>query len=174
VSVASLAPNTIAIGSFTKAYGLGALRLGWLVLGEGLALERERIEDGAFLDYVDPPTPILRLGVRALQKLDELRAPYERFRRVSRPLLGEWLAATPGVDGSPPEHGLICFPRIAGVSDTAALHEHLVREHDVDVVPGEFFGTPGHVRIGYGLEPEALGEALARLAAGIESFRTSR
>jgi aspartate/methionine/tyrosine aminotransferase len=170
-SAVHLAPNTVAIGSFTKAYGLGALRLGWMALGEGLADERERLEDHAFLDYVDPPTPILRLGIRAAERLDQLRAPYERFVRESRPLLARWLEETPGVSGAPPVHGLICFPRIEGVDDTLALQEHLVRAHDVDAVPGEYFGVPGHLRIGYGLEPEVLREALERLAAGITSYR---
>lgn len=167
---ARLAPNVLSIGSLTKAYGLGALRLGWIVLGEGVADERERLEDGAFLDYVDPPTPILTLASRAMEHLAELRAPYERFQRVSKPLLTRWLAETPGVEGTPPVHGLICFPRITGVQDTLKLHEHLVREHDVDVVPGEYFGLPGHVRLGFALEPEALEEALARLSRGLASF----
>jgi aspartate/methionine/tyrosine aminotransferase len=169
--VLALAPNVISIGSFTKAYGLGALRLGWIALGEGVAEDRARLEDAAFLDYVDPPTPILRLGVRAARQLDRLREPYERLRRESRPILARWLEETPGVEGQAPEHGLICFPRIEGVRDTLALHEYLVREHDVGVVPGEYFGAGGHVRVGYALEPHRLREALERLAAGINAFR---
>ncbi len=169
-SAAQLAPNAVAIGSLTKAYGLGALRVGWIALGEGLAGERGRLEDGAFLGCVEPPTPTLRLALRAVERLDELRRPFERLERESKPILSRWLEETAGIDGEPPAHGLICFPRIVGVDDTAAFRRHLVREHDVDVVPGEFFGAPGYVRLSFGAEPDRLREALARLARGIDSY----
>jgi aspartate/methionine/tyrosine aminotransferase len=170
-SAVHLAPNVASIGSLTKAYGLGGLRLGWVALGEGLAADRARIEDAAFLVYVDPPTPVLRLATRAVERLDALREPYLRLARESKPILLRWLAETDGVEAAPPAAGLICFPRIEGVRDTLALHEYLVREHDVGVVPGEYFGAGGHVRVGYALEPHRLREALERLAAGINAFR---
>ena len=50
--------------------------------------------------------------------------------------------------------------------DTRALAEHLAREHGVDVVPGEFFGLPGHLRVGCGVPAATLEEGLARLSAG--------
>ena len=166
-SAVHLAPNAISVGSFTKAYGLGALRLGWLALGEGVAPQRARLEDAAFLDYVDPPTPILRLGIRALEQLEALRAPYGRLRSLCRPKLARWLEQTPGVLGQPPDHGLIAFPRLDGIGDTLAFQRRAVRDFGVDVVPGEFFGAPGHVRLGFGVEPEVLDEALARLTRAL-------
>jgi aspartate/methionine/tyrosine aminotransferase len=168
-SAVHAAPRSISIGSLTKAYGLGALRLGWIALGEEARDLRLRIEDAAFLDYVDPPTPILRLGLTALAELERLRAPYERFAAESKPVLARWLAETPGVEGAVGDHGLMAFPRLPGIDDTQAFQRHCVRAHDVDVVPGEYFGAPGHVRVGFGLEPSRLEEALARLSRALAS-----
>ena len=42
-----VAPHAVTIGSLTKAYGLGALRVGWIALGEALAEERARLVDKA-------------------------------------------------------------------------------------------------------------------------------
>ena len=70
-----------------------------------------------------------------------------------------------------PEFGIIAFPRVAGVEDTLALSEYLAKEHQVDVVPGEFFGLPGHVRISCGVPAATLETGLARLDAGINAFR---
>jgi aspartate/methionine/tyrosine aminotransferase len=170
-SAVHLAPSAIAIGSLTKAYGLGALRIGWIVLGERARPLRPRFEDASYLATVDLPTPVLRLGARALEQIDALRAPYERLRAEGRPLLARWLAETPGVESSVPEHGLIAFPRLRGIEDTHAFQRRAVREHGVDVVPGEYFGAPGHVRVGYGVEPAVLGEALARLTRAIAAAR---
>jgi aspartate/methionine/tyrosine aminotransferase len=168
-----LAPNTISIGSLTKAYGLGAVRMGWVALGEGLAAERARFVDVSYLNYVDPPTVSMRLAARAFDLLDRLREPIRHMEAAQKPILRRWLAETPGVEGSAPELGLTAFPRIVGVDDTRAFARHLVERHGVDVVPGEFFGRAGHLRIGCGLPPADLTEALTRVAAGCKTFRAS-
>ncbi|MDP6539225.1 MAG: pyridoxal phosphate-dependent aminotransferase [Planctomycetota bacterium] len=167
----ALAPNAISIGSLTKAYGLGPLRIGWLVVGEGLVGEMRHLVDMAYLAYVDPPTVSLRAGARALAHLPELLQPLRRIERESRPLWERWLAETPGIEAVVPDHGIIAFPRVVGVEDTASLVRFLQDEWQVDVVPGEFFGLPGHLRVGCGVPTETLREGLRRLGEGIAAFR---
>jgi aspartate/methionine/tyrosine aminotransferase len=166
-----LAPNGITIGSLTKAYGLGALRIGWILLGEGLTRERVQLQDMSYLTYVDPPTATLRAARVALDHLPQLLEPVARIERESRPIWKHWLEHTEGVEAVVPEFGIIAFPRIAGVDDTLALAEYLVREHQVDVVPGEFFGLPGHLRLGCGVPAATLEEGLKRLTRGLEAWR---
>lgn len=165
------APNGVTIGSLTKAYGLGSLRMGWIVLGEGLVKERARVLDSIYLTHVDPPTPTLRAAAVALDRLDALLEPARRFARESRPIWERWLTSTEGVEATVPEHGIIAFPRLTGIDDTLAFCEELVRDHGVDVVPGEFFGLPGHVRVGCGTTPAVLEDGLARLSKGLQARR---
>ena len=167
----ALAPNAVSVGSLTKAYGLGALRLGWLVLGEGLVERRDELLDSVYLGYVDPPTASLRLGLAALDRLPQLIGPYLALRQESRPHLVRFLAETPGVEGRAPELGLVAFPRLTGIEDTARFAAELAAEHEVDAVPGEYFGVPGHLRIGFGAPAATIEEGLRRLAAGLESYR---
>jgi aspartate/methionine/tyrosine aminotransferase len=166
-----LAPNGISIGSLTKTYGLGPLRIGWILLGEGLAKERAHLVDMAYLSYVDPPTATLRAGRLALDRLPELLRPLRVIEQESRPIWERWLSNTPGVRSTVPEFGIIAFPAIEGVQDTIALSEYLAAEHGVDVVPGEFFGSAGHLRIACGVPAATLAEGLARLERGITAFR---
>ena len=165
------APNAVSIGSFTKAWGLGPLRLGWLVLGEGLAGERALLQDRMYLTTVDPPTPCLVAGLAALDHVDRLLQPLRRVEAECRPHWERWLRETPGVDAFVPEHGIIAFPRLVGVDDTRAFARWLAAEHGVDVVPGEFFGRAGHVRIGCGVPEATLVEGLARLGRGLAAWR---
>ena len=169
-----LAPNGISIGSLTKAYGLGALRIGWILLGEGLARERAHLVDMAYLAYVDPPTAAMRAARLALDRLPELRRPIATIERESRPIWEKWLRKTPGIAATVPEFGIVAFPRIEGVEDTIALSEYLAKEHQIDVVPGEFFGLPGHLRISCGVPAATLEEGLSRLERGIAAFRARR
>ena len=168
-----LAPNAITIGSLTKAHGLGALRIGWIVLGDGVAADRARIEDMAFLAYVDPPTPALRAALLALEHLPALAERIAACERAGKPHLARFLAETEGVEGELAPFGLIAFPFLAGVPDTAAFAAWLAREWDVDVVPGEYFGAPGHVRLGFGEAEHDVQTGLERLAQGLEAWRAS-
>jgi len=168
-----LAPNGVSIGSLTKAYGLGPLRAGWMVLGEDVAAEREALIDTLYLDYVDPPTTTLRAYALALDQLEVLARPIAKIEAESRPIWERWLKGTEGVESVIPSRGIIAFPLVEGVRDTRALCEFLVEKHQVDVVPGEFFGAPGHIRVGCALPPALLEASLARLAAGIQAFRSS-
>ncbi|MBK7643819.1 MAG: pyridoxal phosphate-dependent aminotransferase [Planctomycetes bacterium] len=168
-----LAPNGVSIGSLTKAYGLGPLRAGWMVLGEEVAAERRELIDHLYLDYVDPPTIALRAFASALDQLEVLARPIARVAEQSRPVWERWLRETEGIQAHVPKRGIIAFPRVEGVSDTAALCEYLVAQHQVDVVPGEYFGLAGHIRVGCALPPELLKAGLERLEAGIRAFRAS-
>jgi aspartate/methionine/tyrosine aminotransferase len=166
-----LAPNAVSIGSLTKAYGLGALRVGWIILGEGLLDERAHLEDMANLAYVNPAAVTIEAGLRALDALPTLLQPLRRVEAESRPHWERWLTQSPLVDTVLPEFGIIAFPRIHGVADTRALVRYLQAECEVDVTPGEFFGAPGHLRIGCGVPEATLTEGLARLEAGIQAWR---
>ena len=167
-----LAPNAISIGGLTKAYGLGALRIGWLILGTGPAAEHRHLTDHTYLNYVDLPTATLRLAVQALAHLEELLQPVRQFETHCRPHLLRWLKDTPGVTCPPPRYGLAAFPHLDGISDTRELSRYLSREVSVDVVPGEAFGMSGHIRLGFGVPEETLVEGLKRLTGGIEAFRS--
>jgi hypothetical protein len=169
-----LAPNAVSLGSLTKAYGLGPLRIGWIALGEGLAHERAALLDCSYLAYVDSPTVSLRAGAAALARLEALIEPTRELARTSRPVLASWLGATPGVEGFVGPLGLTAFPRLDGIADTRTFARALARERGVVVVPGEFFGLAGYVRVGYGLAPDRLHEALDRLARGIADARAGR
>jgi aspartate/methionine/tyrosine aminotransferase len=77
------------------------------------------------------------------------------------------MVAAGRLDGTIPPYGCMCFPRVVGVSDTRALARVLLRDFDVLVAPGEYFGLPGHIRIGFGAEANGIPVGLERLSAGL-------
>lgn len=163
----ALAPNAFSIGSLTKAYGLGALRVGWILAGDEAAADLETLEDLSFLDYVAPPTPSLSWTLRALDHLPELLRPLRAFEAENKPLFERWLTDEPHLESTLPRYGLTAFPRVRGVEDTREFARTLAREYQVDVGPGEFFGVPGHVRVGFGVPTATLEEGLRRLSAAL-------
>ena len=165
-----LAPNAVGIGTLTKAYGLGALRAGWMLLGEGLASERDHLVDLHYLTWVDPPTPSLVAGTKALKRLPELMRPIRAIEAESQHHLHRWLRSSALVESTVPPFGILSFPRVRGVEDTRALAVFLAERFEVGVVPGEAFDSPGHLRVACGVPEATMVEALVRLEAGLQSW----
>ena len=62
--------------------------------------------------------------------------------------------------------------RIAGVTKRFRSLQALAGV-DLEVAPGEFFGLPGHVRIGFGGDADQLERALGRFADALRRYRPS-
>lgn len=170
----TLADNAISVSSLTKIYGLSTLRCGW-VAAHPTIVARVR----ALHDEFEFGVSKLAHAVAAL--VLEHPAPYDAFHlaslAASRPIVErvhrEWVADGL-VTGDLPAHGCIWFPRLVGVEDTAAFSQHLSEVQRVFVAPGEFFGAPGHVRIGFAQDPARLQDGLRRLEAALRERRATR
>ena len=111
---------------------------------------------------------------RAMDHLERLLQPLRRIEHESRPLLKAWLEETEGVHSTFADHGIIAFPELEGVDDTLEFARFLAAKHQVDVVPGEYFGVKRHVRVGCGVPAETLREGLARFSEGLRSWRAGK
>ena len=66
-----------------------------------------------------------------------------------------------------PEVASVMFPRVAQgrVDELCSL---LRQKYETTVVPGRFFETPDHIRIGIGGDADELAAGLERLAAALD------
>jgi aspartate aminotransferase len=98
-----------------------------------------------------------------------LRATYaERRADVT-----EALASMPGLTLPDPQGAFYAFPRIEGMTDSAAFTARLVNDTGLALAPGAGFGAAGegHVRLCFAVTRETLTEALARLRNFLEEQR---
>jgi aspartate/methionine/tyrosine aminotransferase len=158
---AELAPNAISTSSLTKSYGLNALRCGWGIASDDTAERMRRVRD--VVDGIGP-VPIERLSVLAFEQMDKLTARARGIVEMNLDVYKVWAAGVKSLTLPAPVTSTVVFPRVNGVEDTRALCEALLREADVAVVPGYFFGAPGSIRISLAGRPDVLREGLARLA----------
>jgi aspartate/methionine/tyrosine aminotransferase len=164
-AAATLSPWFISTSSLTKAYGLGALRSGWVLAQPELAA---RIRDVMTLFDNNMPHPVERLTAQAFDKLSELVDPWRARVANARALVGAWVASDTRLSWVEPSGGTVGFVRIEG-RDVDQLVEQLRTKSDTLVVPGSFFGAPEYVRIGLGLDPDRLREGLSRISDALRS-----
>jgi len=165
-AAASLSPRLITTSSLTKAFGLSALHIGWIVATPDLV---RRIHAGGLLAGVTPSHMSERLAFTALQNAEQIVTPLRELLARNRPVLKGWVEQTPGVTWCEPDAGATAFVSVGAV-DSMALSDRLIAEFDTAIVPGEFFGAPGYIRVGYAVDGGVLAEGLARLGTALRSF----
>jgi hypothetical protein len=162
----------ISISSLSKAYGLSVLRCGW-VLGDRRAINIIRTTQMAVESIGSRLTQALASLV--LEQIEDhrdrslklLRRNRKTVQATFQSLLDDDLVA-----GIVPEFGTIYFPRIRAFADVDGFVKSLGSKRRVFVVPGRFFGSPRHIRIGFGsfLNAREISKGLEILCEGVRTF----
>ena len=141
----------LTTGGLTKTYGLGGLRLGW-VLGAPELLDRVRRVDN--LVSVQCSTPAILQLRRIWKRLPEFRR--NAMRPVSRNLAALRRSDLEFIE---PQAGLTAFVRVGNGDRCAAA----LAEHGVGVASGSFFEDNRYVRLYLGADPDDFRTGLAAL-----------
>jgi aspartate/methionine/tyrosine aminotransferase len=168
-----LGSNIVGLNSLSKVYGLFSLRCGWIVAQPELLA---RIQGGAAEGDSGVSKLTHAVATLVLQRAQVFETHWFSALAANREVLlrhVETLRAEGLIEGQPPAHGCMFFPRVVGQDDTLALSRTLWREHRVIVAPGEYFGLAGHVRIGFGGDPASLDRGLERLRQGLLAARSA-
>ena len=162
-----LGPQFIATTSLTKGYGLSGLRCGWILADPELAQRMRLLHDifGALA-----PHPAERLSVAALSKLPKFVTRAKRILESNRAVLNEFLDSREDLKAVRTESGTTSFPRLLK-GRVENLCDLLTEKYDTAVVPGRFFESPQHFRIGMCAEPQLFSEGVKRLGAALDELQ---
>jgi capreomycidine synthase len=140
--------RAVSIGSLSKGYGLPGLRVGWC-LGHPDVLRGTLFLRDRMTLHLSPLVELLASHVA--DHADVLLADRLGQARHNLDTLLRWTAGHPElIDFIEPMGGVTSFPRLVGHRDTTELCHRLAREHRVLLVPGDCFGDPTRVRLGFG------------------------
>lgn len=159
-------PRCVVTNSLTKSHGLPGLRCGW-AMGSPEVIERIRRARDA-VDAVGV-YPAEVASTRAFAMIDRLEARARAILEPNLKRLVRFMDSRSDVEWVRPDGGTVAFPRFVDGRDSDSFAERLLRDHETAVVPGRFFGAPGHFRIAFGVLPESLErglEAIERVLQG--------
>jgi hypothetical protein len=162
-----LGETFIATNSLTKVYGLNGLRCGWILAAPEIIERAWRLTE--LFNNIGVHAAE-RLSLTAFRNLDAIALRSRTLLDANAAALNEFYAAHADFLHAPPHaHGTVSFPRLRS-SDADELCELLTSRYEAAVVPGRFFGMPGHLRIGLGVDPAALREGLERLGSALDEL----
>jgi aspartate/methionine/tyrosine aminotransferase len=166
---ATLSGNCLSLGTMSKFYGLGDLRIGW-IMGNRNLLERARklkywitIENSIYSEMV------------ASKVLEERDSFVERARRLYNEnvrIVEDWISSRDDLEWMKPDGGLVCFPKFKLPLSSIELARRLAEEHSVAIGPGAYFNLEQHFRLCFTRGPANVREALNALGRGLDAIRT--
>jgi aspartate/methionine/tyrosine aminotransferase len=166
----SLGPEFVVTSSLTKGYGLSGLRCGWILADTELA-ERIRLLDDIF--GASSPYLMEQISLAAIHQLPKIASRAKSILETNRKMLHAFFDSRDDIDTVRTKSGTTSFPRLRDVEveDLCAL---LIKEYETAIVPGRFFESPRHIRIGMCCDPAAFAEGLSRLERALTDARKKR
>ena len=168
LAAALLGPEMITSASLTKVYGLGGLRAGWAVADPALVARIYRVADYLGGSMSEPSA---RLACGAFRMIEDLARASVALCSKGREIFTEWAATRDDIRWVPPEGGIVVWVELPTGIGSRELYAHLARHYDTVVTPGEFFDSPGYLRLGLGIPPDDLREALSRLGCALDDVK---
>ena len=161
-----LGPQFIATTSLTKGYGLSGLRCGW-ILAEPEIAQRMRLLHDVF--GAVGPHPTEKLSVLAMTKLANFIDRAKNIVTANRAVLNDFYDSREDLQVPRSSFGTTSFPQLMR-GNVDELYDVLVNKYDTAFVPGRFFESPQHLRIGMCAEPAAFAGGVERLGQALDQL----
>ncbi len=158
-----LGKNVVVTNSLTKVYGVSGLRCGWIFAQPDLA-RRMRQLNNLFAASAVHPAEIM--SVAAFEHLEILRARARRVVDSDRAALAQFLDSNNRIEAARTNFGTTAFARLRS-GNTEEFIARVRAEFETSVVPGRFFGSPDHFRIGMGVDHAMFTAGLQRIGAAL-------
>ena len=158
-SMADLYEKGISIGSFSKAFSLAGLRLGWIAAQPQLldSVIRRRDYNTISCGIIDD-----RLATIALQNKEKLFTRNLKIIADNAAALDAWVEKEPHISYVKPKSGTTAFLKYDLDIGSKALCKRLLDETGVMLLPGAAMDVEGWLRIGY-----CFAEDITQLTVGL-------
>ena len=162
--------RAIVTSGLSKAYGLPGLRIGWVVGPPPVVEALWGIHDYTSIAPGAVNDRLARIALAPARRT-KLLARTRGIIRANYLIVQRWIERrAAALDHVAPEAGAIVFVRYRHAINSTQLIERLRDEQSVLVVPGDHFHMDGHLRIGFGSDPEFLIGGLERLAELLDTL----
>ncbi|MFX0091573.1 MAG: aminotransferase class I/II-fold pyridoxal phosphate-dependent enzyme, partial [Candidatus Hodarchaeota archaeon] len=148
---ASLSPQAISVSSFSKAYGLPGIRLGWLINQDDVLMES--FLAAKELIFICNSIVDEEIATYFLTKKEDFLARARNHVNTNFAILQDWIKANDYFEWVKPSGGCVCLPRIKREVniDIDKFYDILKRIYKTFVAPGHWFEMDKrYMRIGYG------------------------
>ncbi|MFN3820990.1 MAG: pyridoxal phosphate-dependent aminotransferase, partial [bacterium] len=173
-TVALKHPNLYATGSLTKVWGLGGLRIGWVIASPEVIARVYNVIDHI---YVVMPFVSEYLSYQILKNNKVESSLLRRARDIALEnlkIVTGFLDSLEGLSYHTPDGGIVLFCQWYDDFDGEHFCQELYCSHRILLQPGSFFGVKQGFRLGFGTGKEQLMKGLEKVRQVWENFHNQR
>ncbi len=152
-----LGGNGVTTNGLSKLWGLGGLRIGWLIGPEDSV---RKVTEARLYSSWHLPTRPMALAIQAIKKREWFRERVLEVARRNLPIIRDWAAGEKRVEMVEPDGCLHLLLRLPEGTDDERFSERLLEAHKTAVCPGRYFGEKDSVRVTYSCDPDSLRQGL--------------
>jgi aspartate/methionine/tyrosine aminotransferase len=157
--------GAVVTSDLSKAMSLPGLRIGWII--DRNVPRRKRIIDARSYFTISGSPLLEKLATYALRHSDQILDRLQNVAARNIDMLAALIAGSGGaLSWSRPRGGTTSFPWFTDGRHSRPFCEKLA-EQGVLVAPGDCFGHPGHMRIGFAQQDHEFQAALEIIAAAL-------
>jgi aspartate aminotransferase len=163
----------VVVGSLSKTYAMTGWRMGYALAPAAVIGAMQKLQSQS---TSNPTSIVQKAAVAALNGSQECVAEMRKEYIQLRDHVLAGLSATKGIKCARPEGAFYVYPNISaflgrkGLDSPAEFARKLLHEAHVASVPGEGFGTQGHIRLSYATSQKELDRGLERLRSFVSSL----
>jgi aspartate/methionine/tyrosine aminotransferase len=143
-AVCRIADNGISTCGTSKLWGLGGLRVGWLIGPEEVA---EKVIAAREYSSGHPAVRSMSVAIRAISKKKWFRDRALRIARENIPVLKDWLLEEKRLRVKFPDGALMFLAQLPKGVDDVEFATRLFKGYNTAVCPGTYFGAKGSIRV---------------------------
>ncbi len=167
LEVAPSLDRLVLIDGVAKAYAMTGWRIGWAIAPRELAAAMTAFQSHTTSNAAAPSQHAALAALTNREAADaSVKKMVAEFRR-RRDAVVDVVRTTPGMEIVDPDGAFYLFAHVGsddpGRDDGARFAQRLLEEHEVAIVPGSAFLTPGWVRMSYAAPIDSVVEGTRRL-----------
>ena len=112
--------------------------------------------------------PGQHMALAAFRHLPEIDRRAHDFLDPNLEIVRGFMEKESRLTATVPLGGTVVFARLPSGLDCERFTTHLVDRYSTLVVPGRFFESPGHIRIGFSCDPALLARGLANISKSLD------
>ena len=165
--------HMVVLGSLSKTYAMTGWRAGYAMAPKAIIANLSKLQS----QQTSNATSIVqKASIAALAGSQECVAEFRaEFIELRNHMLAR-LSEIPGVTCTRPEGAFYVYPNISaflgkgGIRTATELATRLLHEAHVVAVPGEAFGTAGHIRLSYPVTKQNIDEGTRRIGEFLKNL----
>ncbi|HTY47646.1 MAG TPA: pyridoxal phosphate-dependent aminotransferase [Methanomassiliicoccales archaeon] len=165
--LASLGENGVSTCGLTKLWGLGGLRIGWLVGPEEVV---EQVKWARVLSTYHLPARSLSVALKAVQKKAWFRERVLKLAKENLKVLDDWMEEENRLDVVWPDGALMFFAGLPKGVDDEKLAMRILKKHKTAVCPGTYFGIPGAIRVTFSCDRADFAKGLEHISSALSEM----